>query len=119
MFKVDYKKLTLSFNQFHVLSDKDMPQYGEYCLVELKTGDYTAGGWHPSGNGRNTEGYFLRGTADTVDSKDVVRWHSLTRYDLTECLEDEEIDWINSVNKSKYASIDSLAIEIFCWKTLI
>ena len=95
MFKVDDKNLTLSFNQFHVLSDKDMPQYGEYCLVELKTGDYTAGGWHPSGNGRNTEGYFLRGTADTVDSKDVVRWHSLTRYDLTECLEDEEIDWIN------------------------
>ena len=76
MFKVDYKNLTLSFNQFHVLSDKDMPQYGEYCLVELKTGDYTAGGWTPTGNGRNTEGYFLRGTADTVDSKDVVRWHS-------------------------------------------
>jgi hypothetical protein len=25
----------------------------------------------------------------------VERWHSLERYDLTECLEDEEIDWIN------------------------
>ena len=44
MFKVDYKKLRLSFNEFHDLSDKDMPQYGEYCLLELKTGAYTAGG---------------------------------------------------------------------------
>lgn len=115
MFKVDYKKLTLSFNQFHVFSDKDMPQYGEYCLVELKTGDYTAGGWTPTGNGRNTEGYFLRGTADTVDSKDVVRWHSLTRYDLTECLEDEEIDWINigseeeGVNNVQFEKFKSFA----------
>ena len=95
MFNADYKKLRLSFNEFHVFSIKDMPEYGEYCLVELKTGDYTAGEWIPTGNGRNTEGYFLRGTADTVDSKDVVRWHSLSRYDLTACLENEEIGWIN------------------------
>ena len=95
MFKVDYKKLILSFNEFHDLSDKDMPQYGEYCLLELKTGAYTAGGWHPSGNGRSAAGFFLRGTADTVDSEEVARWHSLDRYDLTEILKDEEIDWIN------------------------
>ena len=95
MFKADYKQLILSFNEFHVFPSKDMPEYGEYCLVELKTGDHTAGEWIPTGNGRNTEGYFLRGTADTVDSKDVVRWHSLSRYDLTACLEDEEIGWIN------------------------
>ena len=95
MFKVDYKKLILSFNEFHDLSDKDMPQYGEYCLLELKTGDYTAGGWLPSGNESAAAGEFLRGTADTVDSEEVARWHSLDRYDLTEILKDEKIDWIN------------------------
>ena len=47
MFNVDYKGLTLSFNEFHDVSDKDMPQYGEYCLLELKAGTYTAGGRHP------------------------------------------------------------------------
>ena len=95
MFTVDHKKLILSFNEFHDLSDKDMPQYGEYCLLELKTGAYTAGGWHPSGNGRSAAGKFIRGTAETVDSEEVARWHALERYDLTESLEDEEIGWIN------------------------
>ncbi len=95
MFKVDYKNLRLSFNEFHDASGKDMPQYGEYCLLELKTGDYTAGGWYPSGNGRTAAGFFLRGTADSVDWKEVARWHSLDRYDLTDSLEDEEINWIN------------------------
>ena len=95
MFSVDYKKLTLSFNEFHDVSDKDMPQYGEYCLLELKTGDYTAGGWHPSGDGRTAAGFFLRGTADSVDSEEVARWHSLDRYDLADSLEKEEVNWIN------------------------
>ena len=95
MFNVDYKKLRLSFNEFHDVSDKDMPQYGEYCLLELKTGAYTAGGWLPSGDGRTAAGEFLRGTADSVDSEEVARWHSLNRYDLTESLEKEEVNWIN------------------------
>jgi hypothetical protein len=95
MFNVDYKKLTLSFNEFHDVSEKDMPQYGEYCLLELKTGDYTAGGWHPTGDGRPASGIFIRGTADSVDSEEVARWHSLDRYDLTDSLEKEEVNWIN------------------------
>ena len=95
MFKVDYKKLILSFNEFHDLSDKDMPQYGEYCLLELKTGAYTAGGWLPSRDGSIAGGEFLRGTADTVGSEEVARWHSLDRYDLTDILEEEEVNWIN------------------------
>ncbi|MBQ6294006.1 MAG: hypothetical protein IJK77_09165 [Lachnospiraceae bacterium] len=95
MFNVNYKELTLSFNEFHDVSAKDMPQYGEYCLLELKTGAYTAGGWYPSGEGRSAAGHFLRGTADTVDSEEVARWHSLDRYDLSEILKDEEINWIN------------------------
>ena len=95
MFNADYKKLILSFNEFHDVSDKDMPQYGEYCLLELKTGAYTAGGWLPSGNEQSAAGVFLRGTADTVDSKDVARWHSLDRFNLAEILEDEEVNWIN------------------------
>ena len=97
MFNVDHKDLTLSFNEFHDVSDRDMPQYGEYCLLELKNGDYTAGEWNPQDykNKKSTSGTFIRGTADSIDSEEVERWHSLERYDLTECLEDEEIDWIN------------------------
>ena len=95
MFKVDHKTLRLSFNEFHDFSVKDMPQYGEYCLLELKTGAYTAGGWHPSGNGRTAAGQFIRGTADSVDLKEVARWHSIDRYDLTESLEKEGVNWIN------------------------
>ena len=95
MFTVNYKDLRLSFNEFHNLSDSDTPRYGEYCLLELKTGGYTAGGWHPFGNGHTAAGEFIRGTADTVDSEEVARWHSLDRYDLTASLETEGINWIN------------------------
>lgn len=95
MFTVNYKDLSLSFNEFHDISDKNMPQYGEYCLLELKNGDYTAGSWHPSGNGRNTQGKFIRGTADSIESEEVERWHSLQRYDLSESLEEEGVNWIN------------------------
>ena len=95
MFIVDYKELRLSFNEFHDFSEKDMPRYGEYCLLELKTGAYTAGGWLPSENGSSAAGKFIRGTADTVDSEEVARWHSLDRYDLTESLETEGVNWIN------------------------
>ncbi|MBP5236797.1 MAG: hypothetical protein J6128_04605, partial [Clostridia bacterium] len=95
MFIVNYKDLRLSFNEFHEFTDRDLPQYGEYCLLELKNGDYTAGGWHPSGNGRTAAGKFIRGTADTVDSEEVARWHALDRYDLTESLEKEGVNWIN------------------------
>ena len=56
MFNVNYKELILSFNEFHDVSNADMPQYGEYCLLELKTGEYTAGGWHPSGDGHTVKG---------------------------------------------------------------
>ena len=62
MFNADYKNPILSFNEFHEVSDKDMPQDGEYCLLELKNGDYTAGGWHPSGKGNTAKGMFIRGT---------------------------------------------------------
>ena len=97
MFNVDHKTLRLSFNEFHGISAKDMPQYGEFCLIELKNGDYTAGEWHPDDyrSKKSTSGEFIRGTADTIGSEEVERWHSLERYDLTECLEDEEIGLIN------------------------
>ncbi len=48
MFKVDYKDLSLSFNEFHNVKCGDMPRYGEFCLLELKNGDCTAGSWNPS-----------------------------------------------------------------------
>ena len=86
MFKVDYKNLTLSFNEFHQILGKDMPQYGEFCLLELKNGDYTAGSWNPSEGKNALSGKFIRGTADVIEAKEVERWHSLERYDLTESL---------------------------------
>ena len=47
MFKSDYTKLTLSFNEFHNVEAKDMPQHGEFCLLALKDGRHTAGAWYP------------------------------------------------------------------------
>ena len=94
-FKCDHKKLRLSFNEFHKVEPEDMPQYDEFCLLELKDGRYTAGKWHPKEYGKkDTAGRFIRGTADTVESEEVARWHSLERYDLTNCLEDETINII-------------------------
>ena len=94
MFNVDHKDLRLSFNEFHNVTEKDMPQYGEFCLLELKNGDYTAGSWHPSDSGGKS-GEFIRGTADAIGSDEVERWHSLDLYDLTESLETEGVNWIN------------------------
>lgn len=97
MFKCDYTELLLSFNEFHNIEPGDMPQYGEFCLLELKDGRYTAGSWNPSNydNKKDVSGQFIRGTADTVNVEEVSKWHSLERYDLTSCLEDEEIGQIN------------------------
>ncbi len=97
MFACDHKRLKLSFNEFHDVKADDMPEYGDYCLLELKDGRYTAGEWYPDDYENKTvlAGYFNRGTADSVDVAEVARWHSLEHYDLTNCLEDEEIGWIN------------------------
>ncbi len=97
MFMCDHTKLRLSFNEFHNIEIEDMPQYGEFCLLELKDGRYTAGKWNPYDYKDETSvsGEFIRGTADVVDVGEVSKWHSLDRYDLTNCLEDEEIGVIN------------------------
>ena len=98
MFKCDYKKLRLSFNKFHTIDKKDMPEYDEFCLLELKNGDYTAGKWQPKkyeDRGKSIEGQFVRGLADAIPVEDVSKWHSLDRDDLSNCLENEEINWIN------------------------
>ncbi|MCR5324046.1 MAG: hypothetical protein K6E85_12330 [Lachnospiraceae bacterium] len=96
MFKCDHKKLRLSFNEFHNFEIADRPEYGEFCLIELKDGRYTGGTWYPKDYPKKTmEGSFGRGTADSVDAAEVSKWHSLRRYDLTECLENESIEQIN------------------------
>lgn len=97
MFTANYKQLRLSFNEFHNVEAEDMPQDGEFCLLELKNGDYTAGEWHPDDyrSKKSKSGKFIRGTADTISTEEVERWHSLERYDLTECLEVEDMGQIN------------------------
>ena len=98
MFKCNYKNLRLSFNKFHNIDKKDMPEYDEFCLLELKNGDYTAGKWHQKkyeDRGKSIEGQFGRGLADTIPVEDVSKWHSLDHDDLSNCLEKEEINWIN------------------------
>ncbi len=97
MFKCNYKTLRLYFNEFHNIEAGNMPEYGEFCLLELKDGCYTGGEWHPVDykNKKSVSGKFIRGTADTVDVSEVSKWHSLQRYDLTECLEDEDMGSIN------------------------
>ncbi len=105
MFKCDHSTLRLSFNTFNEVKAGNMPEYGEFCLLELKDGRYTGGEWNPREykSKKSTEGKFIRGTADSVDSSEVSRWHSLERYDLTECLEDEEIGLINLGHKTEEA----------------
>lgn len=97
MFTCDYRKLSLSFNEFHNIEEKDMPDDSEFCLLELKDGRFTAGKWMPDDyeDKNSVLGEFIRGTADAVPAEEVSKWHSLVRYDLSGCLEDEEIDYIN------------------------
>ncbi len=97
MFACNYKTLTLSFNQFHDIEAGDMPEYGEFCLLELKDGRFTAGKWNPDDykNKYRVSGRFVRGTGDVVPVEEVSKWHSLDRYNLSNCLEDEELEYIN------------------------
>ena len=100
MFKCDYRNLILSFNDFHNIEPKDMPQYGEFCLLELKDGRYTGGEWNPANyddykRRKTTEGSFVRGTGETISSEEVAKWHSLDRYNPSNCLEVEDMQKIN------------------------
>ena len=98
MFKCKYEDLTVSFNEFYEITPKTMPEYGEFCLIELKDGRLTGGEWNPKyyeGKDKTT-GSFIRGTADSISSEEVARWHSLWRYDLSNCLEREDLDYINN-----------------------
>ncbi|MBR5967829.1 MAG: hypothetical protein IK001_04440 [Lachnospiraceae bacterium] len=98
MFTCDHKKLRLSFNKFHNFEKNYLPEHGEFCLLELKDGRYTGGEWWPgdnNGKGKKISGKFIRGTADTVQPEEVAKWHTLDKDDLTNCLENSEINWIN------------------------
>ncbi len=96
-FKCDYKVLHLSFNDFHDVKAGDMPEYDEFCLLELKDGRYTAGKWHPSDykNKKSISGVFGRGGFDTIEVKEVSKWHSFDRWNLAECLKRESLTGIN------------------------
>ena len=92
----DYKNLTISFNKFHNLVDKDVPEYGEYCLLELKDGRLTGGSWNPSDwEHKTAEGSFIRGTGETVEASEVARWHSLDKDTIAGCLEKDGVNYID------------------------
>ena len=95
-FICDYSKLSVFFNEFHDFVVKDLPEYGEYCLLELKDGRYTAGEWLPQNyeDKKSKAGKFNRGTGDSVDGEEVVKYHSLG-YDLSNCLK-KDLDYINN-----------------------
>ena len=104
MFKCNYKTLSLCFNAFHDVKVNDMPEYGDYVLLELKDGRHTAGQWYPNdtfGKENIMSGKFGRGSFDSVDVSEVVKWHYLERYDLSRCLEDEDIGSINFAPRSE------------------
>ena len=44
MFKCNYKTLKLCFNAFHDAKVGDMPEYGDYVLLELKDGRHSGCG---------------------------------------------------------------------------
>ena len=96
MFICDHTKLCLLFNEFHDVKADDMPEYDEFCLLELKDGSYTAGKWSPQDDdGATTEGKFIRGFCDSISSEEVAKWHSLRIYDLSGCLEEDDTEGIN------------------------
>ncbi len=97
MFQCNYTELHLSFNDFHKVKAGDMPEYDEFCLLELKDGRHTAGKWHPNDyrNKKSISGVFGRGGFDTIEISEVSRWHSFDRYNLAECLKDESTKRIN------------------------
>ena len=96
MIKCNYKTLSICFNDFKDIDKKSMPQYDEFCLLELKDGSYTGGKWHPSEYPKKSvKGSFIRGTADSISSEEVSKWHSLDGYDLSRCLENEELENID------------------------
>lgn len=92
MFGCDHRKLILLFNDFHCFEIKDLPEHGEFCLLELKDGRHTAGAWYPrTGEGQDRiAGEFIRGLADTVPWDEVAKWHHLKGYNLSGCLEEED-----------------------------
>lgn len=104
MFSCDYSKLKLSFNEFHNAEAGNMPEYGDFCLVELKDGRFTGGTWYPDdyNNKKSIAGEFSREIADSTDAEEVARWHYLNRYDLTDCLENEKIAQINLGQEEDY-----------------
>lgn len=108
-YKCDIKGLILVFKDFRDLVFEDLPQYGEFCLLELKDGRLTAGAWYPDDEkqGEKLSGYFLRGLADKVLSDDVARWHRLNCYDLSKCMEEDDTEIINlKADKDKGYSVE-------------
>ena len=102
MFICDHTKLCLSFNEFHDLKADDLPEYGEFCLLELKDGSYTGGEWDPKEYRKaSTEGKFIRGTADSIPGEDVIKWHKLHCYDLSALLEEDDTARINMGHKKE------------------
>ena len=100
MFKCNCKNLEISFNSFHDTEEKVTPEYGEYCLLELKDGRFTAGQWYPQDYKKKVmKGEFANGTSVAMKVSEVAKWHSLDRYDLSECLEDAEMEYIDVGHK--------------------
>ena len=97
MFTCDCKTLRLSFNEFHYFENNDLPVDDEFCLLELKDGSLTAGKWMPFGakSDEIPAGEFIRGTSDVITMDEVAKWHSLRRYDLSNCLDDGVTNYID------------------------
>ena len=93
MFNCDLKKLRISFIELHAAEDIARPEYGRYCLLELKDGKFTAGAWYPDSTGENGE--FSNGTSKEIPLDDVAGWQDMAVFDLTECLEKESLTQIN------------------------
>ena len=113
MFTCDYKKLTLFLSEFKDIAPMKMPEYGEFCLLELKDGRLTGGTWYPDDyeNKKSTKGDFSRGTGDEIKVDEVSKWHSLGAYNIAENLDNESLE--NLLFGDKGEGIHTVAISGF------
>lgn len=99
--KRKYNDLRIWFQDFHFFKNEEYPPEISFCLIVLKDGTVSCGQWWPYSD-EERKGRFIRGTADSVEKKDVEAWLSLDRWDNLEVLQDQKVNCITVGSDEDY-----------------